>query len=558
MKKSIKQVAAKSLKADEKLRETARKTKSLDSIQNFAAALGIGTANVSSAATYGFNPITRTRTILEWIHRGSWLGGVAVDVVADDMTREGVEITGDLQPDQIAKIQETVTAFAIWNSVNDVIKWSRLYGGSLGVFLIEGQDFKTPLRIETIGKDQFKGMLVLDRWMVEPSLSDLVTEMGPMMGMPKYYTVNTDGPALFGQKIHYSRCLRLEGIRLPYWQRVMENLWGISVIERLWDRMVAFDSATQGAAQLVYKSYLRTYKMKDLRETISAGGPALDGLVKYVNFMRQTQSIEGITLLDAEDEFEAHTHGAFSGLSDAILQFGQQLSGALQIPLVRLFGQSPAGLNSTGESDLRTYYDGILQQQSRHLLLPVTNIYRATAQSLGIKLPEGFGVKFKPLWQLSEEEKSTIAANTTETIMKGQGAGLVSDQVALRELKQSSHVTGVWSNITDEEINAASDVPTPPVTELLPGEEGGGEEDDEGGEKEGKDKSGENKSKKKKKPETKDADKISQEAANYVAVSEKATHCGICANFESGNCKVVEGKVVAAGGCDLFKASDIA
>ncbi|MFQ8761936.1 MAG: anti-CBASS protein Acb1 family protein [Intestinimonas sp.] len=33
------------------------------------------------------------------------------------------------------------------------------------------------------------------------------------------------------------------------------------------------------------------------------------------------------------------------------------LSGASRIPVTKLFGRSPAGMNATGESDLRNYYD---------------------------------------------------------------------------------------------------------------------------------------------------------------------------------------------------------
>src|ERR1039457_296404 len=140
-------------------------------------------------------------------------------------------------------------------------------------------------------------------------------------------------------KIHYSRVLRLEGISLPYNQRLQENLWGISVIERLYDRMVMFDSATTGAAQLLYKSYIRTYAIENLREIIAAGGKAMDGLLAMVNFMRQTQGQEGITLIDSKDEFKVNTSNAFTGIGDALVHFGEQLAGALQIPLVRLFGQ---------------------------------------------------------------------------------------------------------------------------------------------------------------------------------------------------------------------------
>lgn len=462
-KKSIKSVAKAALSKDAKVRDSSKGKIWTDSFQNFAMNLGIGTDNPMSGSTYGFNPISRNRTLLEWVHRGSWIGGLAVDVVADDMTRAGVEIKGKIKPEDIEAIEEAAVQHGIWNQLNDAVKWARLYGGCLAVMLVDGQDTATPLRLNTIRKNQFRGLLVLDRWMVDPSLSDLVTEYGPSLGLPKFYSVTAGAPALSGAKIHYSRCVRLEGIKLPYWQRVMENLWGLSVIERLYDRMVAFDSASTGAAQLVYKSYIRTYKIKDLREVIAAGGDALNGLTKYVDMMRRFQGIEGITIIDGEDEMSADSHGAFSGLSDALQQFGQQLSGALQIPLVRLFGQSPAGF-STGEYDLRNYYDSINQQQVKELQVPVTKIYRALAASEGIELPEGTKLQFKSLWQMSNTDKAAIAETTQRTVGAAEESGLIDKKTALKELRQSSSITGIFSNITDEMIEEAG-FEEPPIPE---------------------------------------------------------------------------------------------
>src|SRR4051812_37851112 len=62
-----------------------------DSFQNFMASVGFGTPNIHSGSTYGFTPITRERTLLEWMYRGSWVCGIAVDAPADDMTKMGVE-----------------------------------------------------------------------------------------------------------------------------------------------------------------------------------------------------------------------------------------------------------------------------------------------------------------------------------------------------------------------------------------------------------------------------------------------------------------------------------
>lgn len=466
-KQSIKGVARAAVRDDAKLR-----TSSVDSFVNFAQKLGIGADNPLSSAQYAFNPITRQRTMLEWIHRGSWLGGVAVDVVADDMTRAGIEYVSEMEPQDSESIDSSIQDMGIWKQINETVKWSRLYGGCVAVMLIDGQDLKTPLKMETVGKDGFKGLLVLDRWMLEPTLEDLVTNYGPDLGLPRMYRVQANAPALRGMAIHYTRiAFRLVGVQLPYQQRLTENLWGLSILERLYDRMISYDSASTGAAQLIYKAYLRTLSVEGMREIVSSGGPAMEGLVKYTDMMRRFQGIEGITLIDAKDKFEAQTHGAFSGLSDALTQFAQQLSGALQIPLTRLFGQASPGF-SDGDNDVRNYYDHIKQRQEADLKTGIIKIYKLTAQSLGIKVPDNFGINFKSLWQLTETDKATIAKTNADTILQVHEAALISDQTALQELRQSSRVTGVFTNITAELIDAADDEIPDPMEGMIDPETG--------------------------------------------------------------------------------------
>ena len=135
------------------------------------------------------------------------------------------------------------------------------------------------------------------------------------------------------------------------------------------------------------------------------------------------QNNEGMTVLDGDDEFEVSQY-SFSGLDSVLLQFAQQLSGALQIPLVRLFGQSPAGLNSTGESDIRNYYDGIQAQQEAKLRRPFTSLLQILCRSvLGKALPEGSSFEFTSLWQLSDAEKATISKTVTDAVCRGGGGG---------------------------------------------------------------------------------------------------------------------------------------
>lgn len=438
-----------------------------DSFLNMAHKLGVGADNALTSGTYGYNPVTRNRLLMEWIHRGSWLGGVAVDVVADDMTRAGVDFTSELGPGDGEALEAEAGAIGLWESFNSAIKWGRLYGGALVIALVDGQDPKTPLRVETVGRDKFKGFLVLDRWMVEPSLSDLVTDYGPSLGCPKFYKVMANAPALKLQTVHHSRVMgRFVGIELPYQQALTENLWGISVLERVYDRMIAFDSASTGAAQLVFKAHLRTLSVEGLREIAAAGNDAMRGLMAYTEMMRRFQGIEGITLIDSKDTFEVQQSSAFSGVDSVIQQLAQQLSGALQVPLTRLFGQHQGGLSGgKDEGGERTYYDGIRQKQRRTMRAGIETAYRLIALSKGIALPENFGIDFSSLYEMDDTEKATVAKSVTETVAAAKDSGLISDQTALMELRQQSRVTGVFTNITQEMIDAADDMVQPPLAE---------------------------------------------------------------------------------------------
>jgi uncharacterized protein len=439
-----------------------------DGYLNLMSRTGIGANNMISQYTYGFTMLTHDRMRLESMYRGSWIVGAVIDSVAEDMTRGGVSITGSIDPDKIAKIQTKLTRLGVWRAILESIKWGRLYGGAIAAIVIDGQDPSTPLDISTVSNGQFRGLKVYDRWAL--SASNTVVEFGMDAGLPVHYDVIADisTKKLSGVRWHHSRVIRFIGIQLPVWQAMQTEYWGESVIERMNDRIVAFDAATMGASNLVEKAHLRVLMIKGLRDTFQEGGHAEEILSRTFNTMRQLQSNEGLTVLDGEDSYQPHSY-SFGGLSDIILQFGQQISGATGIPLVRLFGQSPAGLNSTGESDLRMYYDNILSQQESRLRDGMLLVLRVMYRSLfGQDAPDDFDFDFSSLWQTSEKEKADISAVVTDTIIKAYDAGIIDQVTAMKELRQSSEATGIYSNITQESIEEAEMAPPPMPVENVP------------------------------------------------------------------------------------------
>lgn len=437
--------------------------KTIDGFANFVSRLGIGPQqqNNLSASGYTFNLWTRNRLQLEAGYRGSWLVGQVIDVIADDMTRAGITISTNEGAENITKLQAAMSRLQIWQSICSLIKWSRLYGGAIGVLQIEGQNLGSPLNLETIGKNQFKGISVYDRCQLNPDLTNVIST-GADMGLPKYYNIILGGNLSSvsdrpnGQvTVHHSRCIRMIGIELPFWQAITEMMWGESVLERLWDRLISFDDATLSAANLIDRAQLRTVRVDGLREIIAAGGPAYDGLVQMFEMVRQFQSSQGLTILDKADEMQFDTY-SFAGLSDILLQFGQQVSGASGIPLIRLFGQSPAGLSATGDADIRMYYDNINAQQEARMRNPMETIIQVMYRSLfGLPCPEDLEFQFTPLWQMSAMDKATISKSNTETILAAFQEGAIDKPTMMSELRDTQGEFGLFGNITDEMIEEA-------------------------------------------------------------------------------------------------------
>ncbi|MGL9723967.1 anti-CBASS protein Acb1 family protein [Sodalis sp. (in: enterobacteria)] len=145
--------------------------------------------------------------------------------------------------------------------------------------------------------------------------------------------------------------------------------------------------------------------------------------------------------------------------------FNNAIAGAVDVPLVRFFGQSPKGF-STGDADLANYYDGIGTQQERRLRQPLRKIFEVMYRSeLEQPLPEDFTFEFNPLWQMSDVDRSTVAVNTVNAITSAVDAGLMTLKSGMTDLRETSDVTGIGASITDEDIENAEDEAPPGLGE---------------------------------------------------------------------------------------------
>ena len=394
--------------------------------------------------------LTQQRELLDTIYRNSWISAKVCDAVAEDMVKDGVDFLG-VDQDQETLLQKYLNQMQVWEGVADTIRWARLYGGCVAFINISGQDVSTPLDPYTISAGQFRGLIVVDRYRCDP------IQTSAYQLEPEYYRIEG-----ISDPVHVSRLIKMVGIRLPYFEALKENYWGDTVIGRVLDAVQNRDNALNASGKLINKSYLRTVKVKNLRQVLAAGGQAQKNLVKMFTQMRDLQENSGLTIIDTDDEFQTDSY-TFTNLDGLLALFDQDVAAAADIPMTRLYGQSPAGF-STGDADLQAYYSRISSNQESMLRIPLTKLFSICYLScFGVQPPADFGFSFRNVWQPSELEDRQQIVQECNTIISAANSGLIQPSTAMENLRGIGEKYGLFNTITDEEIQAAAPIGEPPA-----------------------------------------------------------------------------------------------
>lgn len=160
----------------------------------------------------------------------------------------------------------------------------------------------------------------------------------------------------------------------------------------------------------------------------------------------------GVQLVEQGNKIN-NTQYTFTGLKEVYESMCLNLCGASHYPMTKLFGRSPAGMNATGESDLKNYYDYVDTLRESRLRPVLEKLLPVLARSAGIQL-EDADLSFPPLWTPTAKETADIAKIKADSIVSAFQSGLLDVPAAQQELRRLSDETGMFGSITDEAIAA--------------------------------------------------------------------------------------------------------
>ncbi|WP_394266075.1 DUF1073 domain-containing protein [Anaerotignum sp.] len=432
---------------------TTKPVQTADTFSNPLFHLGYGSQSPLEATEYPLTRMTYDYALLNSLYRSNWVVQNVVGIIPDDMLREGFTVSGVISPKYQQELDRCLRQTQLYDRINEGMRWGRLYGGAAGLILIGGQeDLSKPLELDTILPGTFAGLYIVDRWSgITPGM-ELVSDLAdPDFGLPKYYDINmADGRTVVS--VHHSRIIRFVGRELPYLEKMAEMYWGESEVEALYADVVKHDNVAANMAALTFRANVDYMEVENLDQLFSVAPTAIQQ--RFWNMMQAQNVLKsnfGMQLVNKGDSVK-NTQYTFTGLQEIYDSMCLDLSGASRIPVTKLFGRAPAGLNATGESDLQNYYDYVDTLRESKLRPILEKLMPIIAMSVWGGVPEDMDIQFPPLWTPTAKEVAEIAKAKAETIIATFQANLLDQATAQRELKKLAEETSMFDSISEETI----------------------------------------------------------------------------------------------------------
>lgn len=416
-----------------------------DGLQSLATRLGTEESKVETAS-YSFTALDHHQ--LSAAFRSSWVIKKAVKLPPFDATRKWREWSGDRAEDMVEA--ERLSAYRVRKKVYDALWKSRLYGGAaILIGLADGQ-LSDPIDLDSVGQGDLRYLTVLS--CAELMSGDIETDpREERYGKPRYYRITTGTGASL--RVDPSRLVIFEGEPTPVTSIAGYGHagWGDSVLQAIYDTCRNLDSTMANIASLVFDAKTDVIRLPNLSARIT--DPQFEqAVLKRFATARMLKGNSGILLLDAEEEYESKSY-SFGGLDSIADRFMQVCSGATDIPMTRLLGMSPAGLNSTGESDQNNYYDSVGSMQTVEIEPEMKLLDECLIRSTLGSRPDDLSFSWRPLRQMTEKEISDLRNKNADTVSKLASSNVLDDEYVSEAGVQMLSETGIKQPDLDAELD---------------------------------------------------------------------------------------------------------
>lgn len=339
-----------------------------------------------------------------------------VETHAAEATRRGIELSlGEGKRDDADEIEAALSEIPgpswVGNGIVPIftkaLQYEAAYGGAAIWPVMQGAQGELDTELDENHIGSIERLKLFEPRQLRPAMyySD---PLHPKNGEPAVYEVMplaTRGGSSYGNRplIHESRLIIFPGIRVSEEEQPGTELgWGDNKLSRVYQVLADFDLSFGGAAALLAKFSQVVIKLEGLAQAQSTN----TDFKQHLEAMNYAGSVLNAWVVDSKDDV-SRLAVTMAGLPDTLDKLMLRLAAAADMPVTLLMGQSPAGLNATGDSDIRFFYDRV--EQLRERLKPLIErlirwcLLASDGPTSGNE-PDTWSVEFPPLWEPNKKE----------------------------------------------------------------------------------------------------------------------------------------------------------
>lgn len=376
--------------------------------QNAATGMGGGYDKTSFHVPTRITPLQVDH--LAWLYLGDAFAGRIVSARVDDALRQGWRISyGGGTPsdeDLIPEIEQRLSALGAVDAVRHAAKWGLCFGFGGIVLVTNGGTSPADQPLDDESVASLDRLLVVDRRDVSIIGRDPAGRHEVYRLQLVTQAIQASGP------IHASRVIRFGGRDTALRDSVAYfDGFDASVLQPVWEVVRGFNQSWAGATAMLVDGSVGVLKLPGLAELLGMGGRAT--LAERLLAMKTSLWMGRWLPIDATETLE-YVSRQFGGIPDLLQEQKTLVAAAAEMPVTRLFGVSPAGLNATGLSDEKAWYSTVAAYQASTLTPPVSRLLSLVARELGAAEPEAF----TPTWPPIEVMNATETAALDESICR--------------------------------------------------------------------------------------------------------------------------------------------
>lgn len=346
-----------------------------------------------------------------------------VGTLAEEMTRKWIKLRtvgDDDKSDRIKAISDALERFNVRDKFREAAEHDGYFGG--GQIYIDvlspknvsawtdDNELQSKLFIsdKKIAKGSLKGFQVIEPVWTYPGVYNAQNPLSPDFYKPTEWFV-------MGKTVHASRMIDFVSRQVPDLLKASYNFRGLSLVQIAEPYVNNWLRTRDSVSDMIHSFSIPVIGTN--MSTVLQGGGA-ESLIARLQMFNQCRDNRGAFAKDNDatsPETVEFVNAPLSGLDALQAQSQEQMAAVSSIPLVKLLGVTPSGLNASSDGEIRVFYDYIHSLQQSMFKHPLKRILEIIQLNEFGDIDPDITFEFEPLYEMSAKERADIRKVDADT-----------------------------------------------------------------------------------------------------------------------------------------------